>query len=91
MSARFRPARPTERAFALRSEATEAENQLWARLRRSQRAGLAFTRQVPVGPFICDRVCRSRGLIVEVDGGRHPAIRDADAADLHILRLRAFA
>jgi very-short-patch-repair endonuclease len=26
---------------------------------------------MPVGPFICDFLCRERYLIVEVDGGQH--------------------
>ena len=30
-----------------------------------------FVRQVPILGYICDFVCRERGLIVEVDGGQH--------------------
>jgi very-short-patch-repair endonuclease len=26
---------------------------------------------MPVGPFVCDFICRERRLIVEVDGGQH--------------------
>jgi very-short-patch-repair endonuclease len=26
---------------------------------------------MPVGPFICDFLCRERKLVVEVDGGQH--------------------
>ena len=28
-------------------------------------------RQEPIGPYICDFVCREQHLIVEVDGGQH--------------------
>jgi very-short-patch-repair endonuclease len=30
-----------------------------------------LVRQVPILGYICDFVCRERGLIVEVDGGQH--------------------
>ena len=33
--------------------------------------GFKFSRQMPVGPFICDFLCREKMLIVEVDGGQH--------------------
>ena len=26
---------------------------------------------MPVGPFICDFLCRERNLIIELDGGQH--------------------
>ena len=34
---------------------------------------------MPVGPFICDFLCRELGVVVEVDGGQH-AENEADAA-----------
>jgi very-short-patch-repair endonuclease len=34
---------------------------------------------MPVGPFICDFLCRERLLVVEVDGGQH-ADNSKDAA-----------
>jgi very-short-patch-repair endonuclease len=40
-------------------------------LSRRQLEGLKFSRQMPVGPYICDFMCRERKLIVEVDGGQH--------------------
>jgi very-short-patch-repair endonuclease len=33
--------------------------------------GLKFARQVPIGPYIADFVCREVGLIIELDGGQH--------------------
>jgi very-short-patch-repair endonuclease len=66
----FRP-RPTKRARELRNNATDAERRLWARLRHRQLGGFKFSRQMDVGPFICDFLCRERGLVVELDGGQH--------------------
>lgn len=68
--AKFRP-RPTNRAQQLRNNATDAERRLWRRLCRRQLGGYKFSRQMPVGPFICDFLRRERALVVEVDGGQH--------------------
>ena len=65
--------RPTKRAQQLRNNATDAEQVLWWRLRGRQLEGFKFSRQIPVGPFICDFLCRERKLIVELDGGQHAA------------------
>ncbi|MGE5563426.1 MAG: endonuclease domain-containing protein [Bacillota bacterium] len=74
----FRP-RQTKRAQELRNNATEAERRLWAHLRQRRLGGFKFTRQMSVGPFVCDFVCRERGLVVELDGGQH-AERTAEDA-----------
>jgi very-short-patch-repair endonuclease len=66
----FRP-RPTKRAQHLRNNGTDAERKLWRNLSRRDLRGFKFSRQIPVGPFIVDFLCRERGLIVEVDGGQH--------------------
>ncbi|MCA1654030.1 MAG: endonuclease domain-containing protein [Sphingomicrobium sp.] len=63
--------RATKRAQQLRNNATPAERLLWRHLRRRQLGGWKFSRQMPVGPFICDFLCREVNLIVEVDGGQH--------------------
>ena len=34
-------------------------------------AGAKFRRQVPVGPFIADFLCKELSIIVEADGGQH--------------------
>ena len=57
--------RPTKRAQQLRNNATDAERRLWRHLRARQLEGFKFSRQMPVGPFICDFMCRERQLIVE--------------------------
>jgi very-short-patch-repair endonuclease len=55
----------------LRAAQTDAEGVLWRHLRSRQLSGYKFVRQDPVGPFICDFVCREQRLIVEADGGQH--------------------
>jgi very-short-patch-repair endonuclease len=63
--------RPTRRAQDLRQSLTPAERKLWTYLSRRQVAGTKFSRQMPIGPFICDFVSRSARLVVELDGGQH--------------------
>src|SRR5215218_3882887 len=67
--------RPTKRAQELRNNATDAERKLWRHLSRRQLEGFKFSRQMPVGPYICDFLCRDRQLVVEVDGGQHAESR----------------
>ena len=55
----------------LRGNMTDAEQMLWARLRRKQLHGVQFYRQKPVGPFIVDFFAPAAGLVVEVDGSQH--------------------
>ena len=66
------PNRKTIRiARILRMKQTDAERALWRKLRNRQIANCKFVRQEPVGPYVCDFVCRERRLVVEVDGGQH--------------------
>jgi BirA family biotin operon repressor/biotin-[acetyl-CoA-carboxylase] ligase len=62
--------RDTERARALRLAATPAEKLLWRYLSRSQ-TGAKFSRQMPVGPFYADFLCRELRLVIECDGISH--------------------
>lgn len=57
-------------ARKLRQESTDAEQQLWTKLRRRQ-LGPRFYRQRPLGPFILDFYSPSVRLCVEVDGSQH--------------------
>ncbi|PSJ39913.1 endonuclease domain-containing protein [Allosphingosinicella deserti] len=77
--------RPTRRAQQLRRTATEAEQKLWTGLPQRRLGGFKFSRQMPIGPFICDFMCREARLVIEVDGGQHDAQAAADA-----LRTRYF-
>ena len=60
-----------DRAKRMRREPSAAEAQLWRHLRGRQVAGLKFTRQVVIGPYIADFAARSAKLIIEVDGDTH--------------------
>jgi very-short-patch-repair endonuclease len=63
--------RKTKLSRNLRSAQTDAEALLWRHLRNRQLGGQKFVRQDPIGPYICDLVCREKRLIVEADGGQH--------------------
>ena len=66
-----------ERARNLRNEATPSERLMWSRLRASNLGGHKFSRQISIGPFICDLVCRQARLVVELDGSQHGGAYDA--------------
>lgn len=61
----------TEKARALRQNATNAEKLLWKKLRDRGLGGLKFKRQYPVPPYILDFFCEEHALAVELDGGQH--------------------
>jgi very-short-patch-repair endonuclease len=69
----------TNRSRVLRSRPISAEARLWAHLRNRQLGGHKFGRQMPVGRYFADFVCRERGVVVEVDGGTHST--DAEIAN----------
>lgn len=71
MDSPFKLGRPTPRARELRNNASDAERALWRKLKGSQTSGLKFSRQIPLAGHVCDLVCRSHKLIVELDGGQH--------------------
>jgi very-short-patch-repair endonuclease len=60
-----------QRGRELRAQMTDAEVRLWMRLREKQIGGHRFRRQVPVGQYIVDFLCKKAHLIIEVDGGQH--------------------
>ena len=62
--------RNTRRARMLRNQATPAERALWEHLSRSQ-LGAKFSRQLPVGPYFADFLCRELRLVIELDGHSH--------------------
>ena len=69
-----------ERARDLRQSATDAEQALWGLVRDRRLGGYKFRRQVPLGPYVVDFLCREKRLIVELDGSQHQdrAAYDAD-------------
>ncbi|NQV54727.1 MAG: endonuclease domain-containing protein [Rhodospirillales bacterium] len=58
---------------------TDAELQLWQKLRARQFGGYYFRRQAPIGSYIADFACHQKKLIVELDGGQHAANQAQDA------------
>jgi very-short-patch-repair endonuclease len=72
--------RMTILAKDLRKRSTDAERNLWNKLRAKQTQGLKFRRQEPIGRYIVDFVCYERQLIIEVDGGQHTATIAEDSA-----------
>ena len=70
--------RDTARARSMRRAATPAERALWVHLARSQ-SGAKFSRQMPVGPYFADFLCRELALVVELDGHSHDVAPQRDA------------
>ena len=75
----FRP-RATRLAKRLRNNATDVERKLWQHLRGSQLNGLKFSRQMPIAGYVCDFLCRSARLVIELDGGQHGLQVEKDEA-----------
>jgi very-short-patch-repair endonuclease len=75
----FRP-RPTRLAKRLRNNATSPERKLWQYLRGSRLNGFKFSRQMPIAGYVCDFLCRSARLVVEIDGGQHGWQSERDEA-----------
>nr|WP_244621746.1 DUF559 domain-containing protein [Mesorhizobium albiziae] len=59
------------RARELRRGDNIAEATLWNELKAKRLGGYKFVRQVPIGPYFADFVCRSGKLVVELDGSQH--------------------
>lgn len=65
----------TERARLLRTNDTEPEYRLWGELRARRLNGHKFVRQIPLGPYVVDFLCRERRLVLELDGAQHSGSR----------------
>ncbi|TRL35979.1 DUF559 domain-containing protein [Rhizobium straminoryzae] len=61
----------TKHARHLRQLETEEEHYLWSDLRARRLSGYKFARQIPLGPYVVDFLCREKGLVVELDGSQH--------------------
>ena len=55
----------------LRQNMTEFEQELWFYLRGRKIQNLKFCRQVPIGKYIVDFLCKDKRLIIELDGSGH--------------------
>ena len=67
-----------QRARSLRKSSTKSESLAWEVLRSKQLCDLKFRRQHPIGPFFADFACVSQKLVVELDGGYHDNVGEAD-------------
>jgi very-short-patch-repair endonuclease len=61
----------TDRARSLRQAGNKAEALLWLELKAKRLGGHHFSRQLPIGPYFADFACRSKKLVVEIDGSQH--------------------
>ncbi len=68
-----------DRARRLRRDMTDAEHLLWRNLRNRHFSGWKFRRQHEIDRYIVDFVCPNARLIVELDGGQHAEMVEADA------------
>jgi len=50
---------------------TPQEKKLWQVLRNHQFYGFEIRRQYPIDKYIVDFICRSKKIIIEIDGGQH--------------------
>jgi leucyl-tRNA synthetase len=67
------------KAKTMRSNPTEAENELWQRL-RANKQGIKFRRQHIIDKYIVDFVSLSHNLVIEVDGDIHDVKQEEDQA-----------
>ncbi len=71
MSKRIIPEPYLSHSKTLRKEHNPWEIKLWRYLRANRFYDLKFKRQVQIGNYIYDFSCRSKMLIIELDGGQH--------------------
>jgi very-short-patch-repair endonuclease len=79
-----------DNAKRLRRGMTDAEQQLWYRLRAHRFLGLKFKRQKPIGPYIVDFICAEHWLVIELDGGQHQQQTEYDQQREHYLESRGY-
>ena len=69
---------------------TEAEERLWYFIRNRRLRNYKWVREQVIGNFIADFVCRSKKLIVELDGGQHTANVEYDTRRTEFLYRRGY-
>jgi len=62
----------------LRQTMTPTETLLWNKLRNRGFKGIKFRRQVNIGPYIADFLCKQHRLIIEIDGSIHVDQKEYD-------------
>ena len=54
------------------------------------RLGAKFSRQMPIGPYFADFLCRELMLVVEIDGFSHEMRQEADAARTSVIEAAGY-
>ena len=67
-----------KRARYLRKNLTPQEKKLWQIFRNHNFYNFEIRRQYPIGHYIVDFVCRSKKIIIEIDGGQHNQPNDIE-------------
>jgi very-short-patch-repair endonuclease len=62
---------------------------LWQQL-RARKLRYKFNRQLPIGPYFADFLCRELNLIIEIDGASHDRSVDYDARREDYCRSRGY-
>jgi very-short-patch-repair endonuclease len=78
-------------ARTLRRSQTTAERKLWWLLRSKALAGYKFYRQHPIGPYFADFCCRSKKLIVELDGYHHLNTQEYDDVRTEFIKANGYS
>ena len=61
----------SKKSRELRNNMTPQERKFWNIVRNRQFYGYRFLRQVVIGEYIADFVCKTEFIIIEIDGGQH--------------------
>src|SRR3954470_3696732 len=69
---------------------TDAEILLWSRLRTAPLDEKQFSKQFLIGKAVVDFACRSAKLVVELDGGQHATVTEADAARTQLIEAHGY-
>lgn len=80
----------TSQARRLRRVETEEERRLWSDLRDRRLNGFKVSRQIPLGAYVADFLCREQRLIVEINGFHH-AERQTDETRTHWLNRHGYS
>jgi len=78
------------KAGVLRRNMTPAEKVLWEHLRNRKMEGLRFRRQHPIDIFVVDFFCYEKMLVVEVDGGIHDELNQAERDNQRTIMLNKY-
>src|SRR5690606_11120654 len=66
------------------------ERTLWRAISKRQLEGWKFSRQMPIGPFVADFLCREAKLVVELDGISHDGRQEQDRERDAYLRAQGY-